>query len=389
MDIAIIIAWNFKQLDGSTLRFFFTLQELIKRDHQITVLHDDCEAASYTASTFKCKTCHVNVSISRWDSIPVKIIKYILFVIRARRMLRQSHFDCVYSISLLNNLVAINVPAKKRIILYVDFMSNYYRYRNPGICSRPLYALARYLEHYTIKKADGVVVITHAMKQLISSQYHHKIYVIPDGADTQLFKPGLNTKEITARYQLPSDAAIVGYQGGIEPHDGLQFLVQAAPFIIEKFPNIRFVIAGKGSYLKKIKKMILDMKLTRYWVFTGWIESTAIPYLIAASDVTIVPVPNDPCTSPLITFRLLESMAAGALIVANDLPGMREIADDSMVLFTTVEDPKIFASSVIRALLLSDTEKKIRSERCRKKVETIDWRNIARQEVELICHESH
>jgi len=50
----------------------------------------------------------------------------------------------------------------------------------------------------------------------------------------------------------------------------------------------------------------------------------------------------------LITFRLVESMAAGVNVIVNDLPGMREIVDESMVFFTDVQNPVKYADDILK-----------------------------------------
>ena len=80
---------------------------------------------------------------------------------------------------------------------------------------------------------------------------------------------GLDPTVVKKEYHL-EQTTIIGYQGGIEPHDGLQFLAEAAPFIVQQKPDVRFLIAGRGSYLKKIQAIVKANGTEKYWIFTGY-----------------------------------------------------------------------------------------------------------------------
>ncbi|MCB4790815.1 MAG: glycosyltransferase family 4 protein [Elusimicrobia bacterium] len=378
MRICLVTAWGFQHLDGSNLRTYFLLMELLKRKHNITVIHASASDAEYTKETFNCESIGAGIEISRWDTHRQKLIKYIKFINSAKKILKTMDFDVVFGISLLNSLVISGQKRSKSIAMYVDFMSNYYSFVHETGLPHKLFArFLRFLERYTIKKADRVIVITNAMKKLVPVSCRDKVCVIPDGADTVKFIPRNIKNEAKKIFGLTSDNFVIGYQGGIEKFDGLQFLAEIAPELVKNIPGVRFLIAGRGSYLETVKEIVDKNKTTDNFIFLGWVASEKVPDVMAATDLNVVPVPNHPCTAPLITFRLVESMAAGVNVIVNDLPGMREIVDESMVFFTDVQNPAKFAEDIIKVYKTPAEKRLAMIKNARNKIETLDWRKIA------------
>lgn len=384
MKICLVMCWGFEQLDGSNLRVYFLLQELLKRQHDVLVLHSSEEQAEYTRQHFGCKTFSAGYTINRWASVKQKMFDYIQFVRAARRTLQTIECDVVFGISLINSLVAISKKHAATRIMYVDFMSYYFQYGySSGIKNTLLFKLGNAMERYTIRKADQVLMITQALKNLVNDKYHHKITIVPDGADTTQFIPGLDPAIIKKEYHL-EHATIIGYQGGIEPHDGLQFLAQASPSIVQQKPDVRFLIAGRGSYLEKIQAIVKANGTEKHWIFTGWVDFEKIPLFMAATDLNVIPIPDHPATRGVITFRLLESMAAGVSVIASDLPGIREIADESMIYFTTPENTQQFAADILNVLHENPDTLRQKRRNARNALERLDWREIATRDADFV-----
>ena len=385
MKICIVQAWGFEKLDGSNLRVYFLVKELVKKRNEVIVIHSSNADAEYTKKIIGCKAYDVDMQINRWESYRKKIIKYILFVWRATKLAKKIDCDVIFGISLINAMVAVSHKNAQAAILYVDFMSNYYQYaHHKGLIHWVLYRLGKFLEHYTIRKSSKVIIITNALRNLVPDKYWHKITIVPDGADTKKFVPIKVNTEIKESFGLKPDDIVIGYQGGIEPHDGLQFVAEIASKVVKMIPQVKFLIAGQGSYLEKVKDILVKNGAIDKFIFTGWLDSSRIPYVMAVTDLNVVPIPNHPATSPLITFRLLESMAAGVNVIVNDLPGIREVVDESMAFFTDIENPEKFVQDIISAL---KTPLSIRNEmkiKARKKVEKMDWRRIASLDADYI-----
>jgi len=218
---------------------------------------------------------------------------------------------------------------------------------------------------------------------MIRKPFSQKIVVIPDGADTQIFSPDVNANDVKRKYGI-GDEPIIGYQGGITPHDGVQFLAMAAPFVLKEVPEARFLIAGKGEYLSHIRKIIEKNGTRDHFVFTGWLDYYRIPEVLAATTVSVIPMPDVAYCRAVITLRLLEALASGTPLVVNDLPGVREIVDETMVTFTKVENPRRFAQDIIKVLRMHREKIESMMAKERQRVEKLDWRKIAMVDADFI-----
>ena len=96
--------------------------------------------------------------------------------------------------------------------------------------------------------------------------------------------------------------------------------------------------------------------------------------ILMAADVLVLPNSARPkisshYTSPL---KLFQYMAAGAPIVASDLPSIREVLTDDMVFWFKPDDEKDLAKQIEYALSHSD-EAKSKSARAREEVKKYTW----------------
>jgi glycosyltransferase involved in cell wall biosynthesis len=255
-------------------------------------------------------------------------------------------------------------------------MSNYFKYSHPrGIINALIFRITRRLEEATLEEATRIAMITKTMMNMVDARHHHKITLISDGADTEMFHPRVDPSRIKDEYGIDNEP-VIGYQGGIEPFDGLQFLAEAAPYVVKEVPNVRFLIAGQGTYLNKVKDIIKKNGTSDRFIFIGWIDYKRVPEVLRATTVSVVPIPDCPAMRPLLTFRLLEAMASGTPVVINDLPGAKELVNEEMSFFTRVEDPQKFAGTLTQAIRTDKRRLREMAEAARKRIEPLDWRRI-------------
>lgn len=386
MRICIVQSWGFQKLDGSNLRIHFLLKELIARGHAVTVLHASEEDAAFTRAAYGCAATAAGVKVSRWVSSTRKMYDYSMFIWKGRRALKRIDCDAVFGISFLNSMVAVAHPTAPKTIMYVDLMSHYYHYEARGSAlGYLLYRLGLFLEDRTMARAGRIITITKALRELFDRRHWDKTDIIPDGVDTQVFHPGPDERRaaVEEKYGLKG-ARVIGYFGAVDPCDGVQFMAQAAPAVLKECPEAKFFIVGRGNFLEEVKRIAAANGSLASFIFTGWVNNSEVPAYMKCADVCVVPNAQDKCIAPLLTFRLLEGMASGVTMLASDLPGIREIADDSSVFFSRPEDTPRFAADLLRALKAPEENKKAMRERAWEAVRKIDWRDVAKADSDVI-----
>lgn len=384
MKIGIIIGTGFRELHGGNIRCFYLVKELIRRKHKITIFHSLREDAEDSSRRFGCNSVGMGKSTSRWQSNFRKILNSFYLVLKMKKILRSSDFDVLFGIDVVHSIPVVWQERVESAILYVDMYSDLFEFEQRcRFLAYPLSKIIRWIERWTIRKADRVMMITETMKSMTRKPFSQRIVVVPDGADTEMFSPDVQANDIKRKYGI-GDEPIIGYQGGIARHEGLQFLAMAAPFVLSEIPQARFLIAGRGEYLSEIKKITERNKTQGHFIFTGWLDHHRIPEILAATTVTIAPMPDIAYSRPTISFRLLEGLASGTPVVVNDLPGVREIVDETMVTFTQVENPRRFAQDIIKVLRMDREKIELMTAKGRQRVEKLDWRKIAMADADFI-----
>lgn len=127
----------------------------------------------------------------------------------------------------------------------------------------------------------------------ISANQHEKLgykqsktLVISNGFDTKLFAPSQKARtEIRTELGLPENALLIGLIGRYHPMKDHNNFLQAAAILRKSFPNVYFLLAGKGVNWENavIKESIQTLGLQKRIHLLG--ERQDIPRLTAALDI--------------------------------------------------------------------------------------------------------
>ncbi|MDR2036442.1 MAG: glycosyltransferase, partial [Bacteroidales bacterium] len=146
----------------------------------------------------------------------------------------------------------------------------------------------------------------------------------------------------------------------------VSYLIKAFRSIVEKYPEVRLIIAGSGSYdtyLQDAKNICT--KIT----FTGLLEKDELYELYRIADIGVVPSLFEP-----FGYVAVEMMMHGLPLVATATSGLNEVVDEScgfkvplIVLPDNVEIDTSFLAQKILYLMQHPAEAREMGENGRKK----------------------
>lgn len=384
MKILVVAHWGFKSLHGGNLRTYFILKELSKRNEDLTILLSNESQIVHTKKIFpNIKIINTNLDLKRSDKWQIKIIKYIKFVFISWFKIFQSDCDAVLGINLLQ-IFSASLTFKKKYFIFVDIWANFFEYNSKKtIVNKLLYKIVKVSESFCAYRADKIITITNAMKREFPKNLQSKFFVIPDGADLNKFSSIRKNKNkyLLFKYKINNKKFIFNYTGGISKHEGLDYLILAAKELIKKNNQVLFLIVGDGEFLSDCKELVRSLNLNKYFIFTGWVDYSLIENVLDISDCVIVPMPKVKASNPIISFKLLESLAAGKLIVASNTDGIQEVVDSKSCIIAEIMNKRDFATKLNLATEMSYLKKNKMINQGKKIISKLDWRDIAIRDI--------
>jgi glycosyltransferase involved in cell wall biosynthesis len=155
-----------------------------------------------------------------------------------------------------------------------------------------------------------------------------RISVIANGIDMERFRP-ISTEAraaVRARWGIPQDALVVGSVANLRPIKNVMFLVENAPELLARFPNLHVVVLGEGTERPRLARRIAALGLGGRVILPG--VSDHVPEDIQGFDVAVLCSHSESSPNALI-----EYLAAGRPAVATAVGGAAEILSDASVGF--------------------------------------------------------
>jgi len=146
--------------------------------------------------------------------------------------------------------------------------------------------------------------------------------------------------------QLSERDNSVGYIGRLYKEKGIFEFVRAAPKVLEKSGEVKFLILGEGPLRNPIEDYVDKKQLSYRIKVSGWISRKEIPTYL--NELRLLVLPSYTEGLPNI---MLEAMACGTPVLATAVGGIPDIIRDEHTGFLMKENsPQCIAENVIRAL---------------------------------------
>ncbi len=141
-----------------------------------------------------------------------------------------------------------------------------------------------------------------------------KISLVPNGVDPTLWAPTEQTRR---------EPLVVAW-GRVQYEKGFQVLVRAMGDLRHRVPDVRCVIAGRGSYLPELQSQIDIEGLNDIVHVTGFITDAELRALLHRASCAVIPSLYEP-----FGIVALEAMAAEAPTIVAETGGLAEIVEGS------------------------------------------------------------
>jgi L-malate glycosyltransferase len=237
--------------------------------------------------------------------------------------LRREGVGIVHSYNFYSNVFAIPAARLAGVPLIVASI------RDQGVYLSPMQKL---LQKFVCRMADKILVNAASIRSWLVEQGYpaDKIVLIRNGIDLSRYaRPGMQ-EAIRAELKIPTTAPLVVMIARLNPQKGVEDFIEAAALVCRSIPDVRFLIVGgkieyvQGvmsedmEYLQGLKKLTQALGIEDRVIFTGYRTDT--PAILSTAAVSVLPSYSEGLSN-----TLLESMAAGAPIVATNVGGTPEL----------------------------------------------------------------
>lgn len=342
--------------------------ELARRGHDVTVFTAECGAAPV-------------------DPLPGVEVRRLPTLVRfgnapvLPQLLGLRHFDVIHlHHPFIFGAEMVSALAKLRGIPYVlthhnDLIGDGARRRLFDLYSstlaRPVLSGARKF---------AVVSLDHASNCRHAAFFRRRwsdVVAVPNGVDTSKFQPGRDGSEVRQRHRIPADAGLVLFVGALDRahhFKGVPHLLATLPAIRER--NAVLLIVGDGDQRTSFAQLANQLGIADRVRFAGAVQHRNLAEYYAAADVVVLP------SFPPESFGLvlIEAMACGKPVVAQDIPGVRAVVDHGANGFLVTPSDEADLAAKVNGLLADPGQRTRMGAAGRSKVERqYEWRTIGEQ----------
>lgn len=189
-----------------------------------------------------------------------------------------------------------------------------------------------FLSTWVYRAADKIIAHNEISKTELTRCFNiefSKIEVIPSGNYIHTTKDAPSKESARTQLMLGTTKKVILFFGQIKKVKGLDLLLEAMPALIEKYPDLLLLIAGRPwkTSFSKYRKIIDELGLSANCItHIRFISDEELPYYYMASDLVVLPYKRIYQSAVV-----LMAMSFGKPVLASDLPGMTDIISSEKV----------------------------------------------------------
>lgn len=346
MKVLIVLTYYRPHISGLTIYVERLARALAKRGHQVTVL-----------------TSHYQKDLPREEMIDgVRVIRHPVLFRFSKGSIMPGFLSRAWMLMTQHDIVHIHLPQAEggplaiigRLLARKPVVLTYHSDLQlpQGLVNRIVDRLVFTSNTIAGFFADSISAYTDdfAKHSPFLSKFGKKIIVIPPPIEIRAPDPGA-VNELKQRFHT-NGHCVVGFAARFAEEKGIQYLITSIPFVREKIPNVKYLLAGE--YKNVIGEHVWDdlqpliQQYREHLEFLGPVPVQEMGNFFGACDVLTVASINSTETFGLVQ---VEAMMSGCPAVATNLPGVREpIRMTGMGEIVPIKDARALADGIVRVL---------------------------------------
>ncbi|MGD2182740.1 glycosyltransferase family 4 protein [Lusitaniella coriacea] len=177
------------------------------------------------------------------------------------------------------------------------------------------------------------------------------IQLLPCIVNCDVFTPGEKPKTLLERYDLGGSKVLmtVARLWSGDRYKGVDVTIRALPEIAKSFPDIKYLVIGRGDDQPRLAQLAEDLGVRDRVVFAGFVPTEELPDHYRVADAYVMPSQEG------FGIVYLEAMACGIPVVSGNADGSSEPLQDGKVGWQVPrKDEKAVATACIEILSGND-----------------------------------
>lgn len=288
-----------------------------------------CAAALLRASRRRCAVIQVR------DMVSIGLLG--LIVARCKGIpfaYWMSFLMCEGRISRARALVATHGGVRNRLVLFKGLLEE------------------RLLYRFILPHAQHVFVQSEAMLEMMAGKGvpRERLSAVPMGVDTEVL-----AAEAVCGEQLPdwADGPLIAYLGTLDPSRQIVRMIDALAIVRATVPDARLLLIGGAAGQQDVAQLqahAAQLGLGEAVRITGWLPSEQAWKLLMGADAAVSYIPRSLVYDVSSPTKLLEYLALGMPVVANDSPDQVRVLEGSDAGWLVESSTEAMADGLLRIL---------------------------------------
>ena len=173
------------------------------------------------------------------------------------------------------------------------------------------------IERQGMLAADKIITVSNYTQNIVVNRYgidSSKVFTVHNAVDFDL------ENYEHKRWEKSVPEKVVTFLGRVTFQKGPEYFVEAANIVLQRYKNVRFVMAGSGDMLNRMVDRVAKLGISDKFHFTGFLKGDDVDKMFMKSDVYVMPSVSEPFgISPL------EAMRASVPVIISKQSGVSEV----------------------------------------------------------------
>ncbi|WP_342436968.1 glycosyltransferase family 4 protein [Paenibacillus sp. FSL L8-0436] len=345
MKKALILVSVASMIDQFNMLNIKVLQEMGCEIHVAANFHSGSTTSNERVNSFRekldslgIKVHHILINRSVLSKDNIRAYKEV------KSLIERERFDVVHCHSPIGGVLVRLAARKKRDKTKVIYTAHGFHFfkGSSKLSWIAYYPIEKWLSRYT----DCLITINKEDYKISNTYFSAKTseFVNGIGIDLGRFKPQTieSKMEYREKYGFREEDFILIYAGELSSRKHQDLLIQTIHLLENKVPNIRLLLAGKGTEREKYESMVERLNLHDKVLFLGYRED--INNLMLSSDVAVSSSRQEG-----LPVNVMEAMATALPLIVTDCRGNKDLVVNNLNGYVVgINDPNAFAGAIER-----------------------------------------